>query len=67
MIPRTLRSLERDGLVERTVRSRPLQVSYALTDVGQSLEKQLRTLDRWAQANYASILAARKLGSATEV
>jgi len=59
MITRTLRSLERDGLAVRTVQPRPIQVSHALTDVGQSLGNQVRSLNRWAQANHAAILDAR--------
>ncbi len=59
MISRTLRSLERDGLIERTVQHRPIQVTYALSDLGRSLQGQLRPLNRWAQRHHADILAAR--------
>ena len=61
MLTLTLRSLERDGLVERTVMPRiPPQVSYGLTDVGQSLCVPVRALCEWAEDNVAVIDIARK-------
>lgn len=50
----TLRSLERDGLVARTVRpTRPPQVDYALTDVGRSLLGPIEVLAAWAERHRA--------------
>jgi DNA-binding HxlR family transcriptional regulator len=52
MLTRTLKVLERDGLVERTVRgTSPPQVEYALTPFGVSLSEPVRELAKWALAN----------------
>lgn len=56
MLARTLKALERDGMVERTVRATtPPQVDYALTALGQSLSEPLRRLAEWAVAHRAAI------------
>ena len=61
MLTLTLRSLERDGLVERTVMpSIPPHVSYGLTEVGRSLCVPVRALCEWAEDNVAVIDIARK-------
>jgi len=61
MLTLTLRSLERDGLVERTVTpSIPPHVSYDLTEVGRSLCVPVRALCEWAEDNVAVIDIARK-------
>jgi DNA-binding HxlR family transcriptional regulator len=61
MLTLTLRSLERDGLVERTVMPRiPPYVSYGLTEVGRSLCVPVRALCEWAEDNVAVIDIARK-------
>jgi DNA-binding HxlR family transcriptional regulator len=61
MLTMTLRSLERDGLVERTVMPRiPPYVSYGLTEVGRSLCVPVRALCEWAEDNVAVIDIARK-------
>jgi DNA-binding HxlR family transcriptional regulator len=61
MLTLTLRSLERDGLVERTVMLRiPPHVSYGLTEVGRSLCVPVRALCEWAEDNVAVIESARK-------
>lgn len=60
MLSSTLKVLERDGLVERTVTpSVPPQVSYALTDLGRDLLPPVIALAEWTAANTARILAAR--------
>jgi DNA-binding HxlR family transcriptional regulator len=60
MLTLTLRGLERDGLVSRTVvPSIPPRVTYALTPLGHSLSRPVRALGAWAQANQAEIEAAR--------
>lgn len=49
MLTRTLKALERDGMVSRTVHPTvPPQVEYALTDLGHSLSEPLRALGAWA-------------------
>jgi DNA-binding HxlR family transcriptional regulator len=61
MLTLTLRSLERDGFVERTVTpSIPPHVSYGLTDLGQSLSVPVRALCAWSEANIYAIDAARE-------
>lgn len=56
MLTRTLKILERDGLVERRVRmTTPPQVDYALTDLGRSLSEPVRQLARWARTNLGAI------------
>lgn len=60
MLTLTLRNLERDGFVERTVTpSIPPHVSYGLTDLGQSLSVPVRALCSWSLANIDAIDAAR--------
>ena len=57
----TLRNLESDGFVERTVTpSIPPHVSYGLTDLGQSLSVPVRALCAWSLANIDAIDAARE-------
>jgi DNA-binding HxlR family transcriptional regulator len=49
MLTRTLRGLERDGLVTRTIMpTSPPQVEYALTGLGLSLSKPVLALGQWA-------------------
>jgi len=61
MLTLTLRGLERDGLVTRTVYPTiPPRVDYQLTDLGCSLLKTVRALGDWAIQNRDEILAARR-------
>ncbi|MDG5497514.1 helix-turn-helix domain-containing protein [Niveispirillum sp. BGYR6] len=61
MLTRTLRGLERDGLVRRTVvHEGLLHVDYALTDLGRSLEEPVAALGMWAVRNRQSVIAARE-------
>jgi DNA-binding HxlR family transcriptional regulator len=56
MLTRTLKALERDGMVSRTVHPTvPPQVEYALTDLGYSLSEPLRALGGWAGAHLEEI------------
>jgi len=60
MLTLTLRSLERDGLVTRTVTpSIPPRVDYALTPLGRSLQQPVVALGEWAFDNMPQIEAAR--------
>lgn len=60
MLTQTLRSLERDGLVTRTVTPTvPVTVSYQLTDLGSSLHAMTRGLRQWAQTHMDEVLAHR--------
>jgi DNA-binding HxlR family transcriptional regulator len=61
MLTLTLRGLERDGLVTRTVfPTIPPRVDYELTDLGRSLLPQVMGVVRWAQDNQGSIETARR-------
>jgi len=56
MLTLTLRNLERDGLVNRTVTpSIPPRVDYELTELGQSLQKPICGLANWATENVEAI------------
>ena len=56
MLARTLKNLERDGMVSRTVRPTvPPQVEYALTILGQSLAVPVAAMGMWARDNLAVI------------
>ena len=60
MLTLTLRNLERDGLVSRTVTpSIPPRVDYALTELGQSLQKPICGLATWALDNVEAIHSAQ--------
>jgi DNA-binding HxlR family transcriptional regulator len=66
MLTLTLRGLERDGLVTRTVHPTiPPRVDYELTQLGQSLRVPLVAVAEWARANRAGIVEARKVFDAT--
>lgn len=56
----TLRSLERDGLIERQAYAEtPPRVEYQLTPLGHTLHEPLRTLGIWAEQHIEEVLAAR--------
>ncbi|MBB5699167.1 winged helix-turn-helix transcriptional regulator [Sphingomonas yantingensis] len=56
MLARTLRALERDGMVTRTVYPTvPPQVEYDLTALGRSLAGPIRELGYWANAHISEI------------
>ena len=60
MLTQTLRSLERDGLVTRTVVATvPVTVSYELTELGLSLHETMRALKDWAESHMNQVLAER--------
>ena len=60
MLTQTLRQMERDGLVQRTVHPViPPRVEYKLTDLGYGLGKAFCGVWTWAEDNLARIEAAR--------
>lgn len=60
MLTLTLRGLERDGLVTRTVHPTvPPRVDYELTRLGRSLLEPVNGLGLWARQNQPAIQAAR--------
>jgi DNA-binding HxlR family transcriptional regulator len=61
MLTVTLRHLERDGLVRRTMHAEvPPRVEYELTDIGTTLIAPARALGRWATESYLSVLASQE-------
>ncbi len=60
MLTQTLRELERDGLVRRTVTAQvPVRVDYALTPLGRTIVPVLRALKDWSETHIEEVLAAR--------
>ncbi|MEU0334012.1 helix-turn-helix domain-containing protein [Streptomyces sp. NPDC006193] len=60
MLTQTLRALERDGIVTRTVTpSVPVRVDYALTPLGASLAGLLTAVKEWAETHFDEVHAAR--------
>jgi len=60
MLTQTLRGLERDGMVTRTVTpSVPVRVDYELTPLGQSLSVVLAQLKTWAEQHMPEVDRAR--------
>ncbi|MBF6437828.1 winged helix-turn-helix transcriptional regulator [Nocardia cyriacigeorgica] len=60
MLTRTLRHLERDGLVRRTVYPVvPPRVEYQLTPLGGSLHETIQALVTWTETHQREIAAAR--------
>jgi len=61
MLSRTLRELERDGLVNRThYPTIPPKVEYTLTPLGESFREPVAKLGNWALENLATIDTARE-------
>ncbi|MFE7329585.1 winged helix-turn-helix transcriptional regulator [Streptomyces sp. NPDC057565] len=61
MLTQTLRSLEVDGLVTRTVTPTvPVTVTYELTELGLSLNRVVAGLKDWAEAHMSDVLAHRE-------
>ena len=60
MLTQTLRSMERDGLVQRTVIDViPPHVEYSLTPLGRTLSEPLVAICRWAMEHLPEMQAAR--------
>jgi DNA-binding HxlR family transcriptional regulator len=60
MLTLTLRGLERDGLVSRTVTPTiPPRVDYELTDLGRSLQGPVMALAEWAMTNIEAVYEAQ--------
>lgn len=67
MLTRTLRGLERDGLVDRKVfPTVPPRVDYSLTPLGSSLTGPVALLGEWAMDNILAIESARAEFDAAE-
>ena len=60
MLTQTLRGLERDGLVRRTVHPEvPVRVEYALTNAGRTLLEPLRALREWSIEHLGDVSASQ--------
>lgn len=61
VLTQTLRSLERDGLVSRTIYAEvPPRVEYELTELGRSLREPAQVMRRWAEQHVGAILDAQE-------
>ncbi|PAZ12035.1 transcriptional regulator [Streptomyces sp. SA15] len=61
MLTQTLRSLERDGILTRTVTpSVPVRVDYELTELGRSLSLLLGAVKDWAETHIEEVWEARE-------
>jgi DNA-binding HxlR family transcriptional regulator len=60
MLTQTLRTLERDGLISRSVEATvPVTVTYSITELGESLFTVVQHLKRWAESNMPAVHRAR--------
>ncbi|MBS9477899.1 winged helix-turn-helix transcriptional regulator [Ancylobacter radicis] len=61
VLSQTLKKLERDGLVTRTVYPTvPVTVEYALTPLAQTLREPVEALTRWAESHMDAVQAAQQ-------
>ena len=61
MLTQTLRDLERDGLVSRTLFPViPPRVDYSLTPLGRTLEEPLGAIAHWAERHMPQVRAAQE-------
>lgn len=68
MLSQTLRALERDGLVVRSVATtRPVSVTYAITPLGQDLHGTVRILMEWAETHIGSVVEAQSVYDRAQV
>lgn len=68
MLSRTLRNLERDGIVTRTAYPEvPPRVEYKLTKLGHSLQPAIEVLWNWTVTNFNEIEAARNKYDASKI
>jgi DNA-binding HxlR family transcriptional regulator len=68
MLTQTLRSLERDGFVTRTVYPEiPPRVEYELTPLGRSLQGPLHALEQWAVENMDAVWANQQTAAPVRV
>ena len=67
MLTLTLRNLERDGLVTRTIYPEvPPRVEYSLTELGKTLQEPISALWDWSAENHHAIVEARSIYDARE-
>ena len=67
VLSQTLKRLERDGLLTRTVFATvPVSVEYAVTPLGTTLARAVTVIIDWAHANIETVQAAQKTYDATQ-
>ncbi|MEZ2347313.1 winged helix-turn-helix transcriptional regulator [Terriglobus sp. RCC_193] len=60
MLAQTLRALEQDGFVLRTVHAtKPPKVEYSLTELGKDIAERMQALTTYIEANIARVMAHR--------
>jgi DNA-binding HxlR family transcriptional regulator len=60
VLTQTLRALERDGILKRTVYAEvPPRVEYSLTRLGRSLATPIDAIQTWAETHVTAVLTAR--------
>lgn len=68
MLTQTLRDLQRDGYIDRTVfPTKPPSVEYSMTPLGHSLFVRLYQVIEWSVQNHAAIQEARKQFDASDL
>ncbi|RJQ80788.1 transcriptional regulator [Pseudonocardiaceae bacterium YIM PH 21723] len=68
VLTQTLRAMERDGLLTRTVYPEvPPRVEYELTELGLSLQAPIAAIEQWAFAHTQEVLASRRRHDSAEV
>ena len=61
MLTKTLRSLERNGIVKRTqYNEMPVRVIYSLTEFGRTIVAPMESLENWVTDNMTEILQAQE-------
>jgi len=61
VLSQTLKSLERDGLIDREAfPTVPVTVEYSITDLGRTLSDTVHILTHWAEKNFDAVLLAQQ-------
>jgi DNA-binding HxlR family transcriptional regulator len=61
MLTQTLRQLERDGLLTRSITPTvPVRVDYELTELGKTILPVVAAIKQWSETHIAAIHAARR-------
>lgn len=60
MLTQTLRGMERDGLIRRTVYPEvPPRVEYQLTPLGETMCEPIKAIFKWTEDHYTEVVAAQ--------
>ncbi|MEB3767602.1 helix-turn-helix domain-containing protein [Acinetobacter sp. MD2] len=67
VLSQTLKNLERDGFIKRTVMdTRPVRVEYSLTPFGEDFSKTTYLIKNWAEKNIDRVLSAQQIYDAEQ-